>query len=116
MYYLFWSKFSSFEDADKDGIVDPIIVYGTRNEEGVYDNSRIKILIIYKGIKVFIRHQNSIEDRGRYMKIDKMFYTLPVSIQKNIKALMKRIVTTNNRIFTYGWEKNMAQKKTIFSE
>ena len=40
----FWTKYCEFNDLDGDGLVEPIIVYGTFGANG-YDDGRTKILI-----------------------------------------------------------------------
>ena len=111
----FWTKYSSFIDIDKDGIVEPVIIYGTNGYNG-YDDGRIKILIFYKGEKIAIRHQNSVFDEGRNTEVDAKFYKLPESIQNHVKKTMKTIMANNTGIFPNGWEKNMAKHKTAFDE
>lgn len=111
----FWTKYCSFEDIDKDGITDPILVYGTNGYNG-YDDGRIKILIFYKGEKIALRHQNGILDNERNTQVDAKFYALPLAIQNRVKAEMKKIMTNDHGIFPYGWENNMKKQKTKFSE
>ena len=111
----FWSKYCQFTDIDKDGLVEPIIVYGTAASNGMNDG-RIKILIYYKGQKVGIRHQNGISDGDRYTKVDKTFYTLPVSIQQQAQTIMTKIMDNGHGIFPYGWQEAMKNKKEFFDE
>ena len=111
----FWTKYSSFIDIDKDGIVEPVIIYGTNGYNG-YDDGRIKILIFYKGEKIAIRHQNGVLDEGRNTEVDAKFYKLPESIQNHVKKTMKTIMEHGKGIFPYGWEKNMKNHKTKFDE
>lgn len=111
----FWTRYSQFRDIDRNGTVHPILVYGTAgiNQTG---DGRIRILIYYKGQKIFIRHQNGIHDRERNTKVDKAFYSLPASIQSNVKTMMKKMADNNHAIFPYGWEKAMERKLTYFDE
>jgi len=111
----FWTKYSSFTDIDKDGIIDPVIVYGTYALNGS-DDGRIKILIFYKGGKIAIRHQNSVFDEGRNTEVDAKFYKLPESIQNHVKKTMKTIMDHDKGIFPNGWEINMKKHKTAFDE
>ena len=111
----FWSKYCSFTDIDKDGIAEPIITYGSKGDNG-FDDGRIKILIFYKGEKIAIRHQNGTLDDERNTQVDPKFYTLPSVIQEKVKSQMKKMMDNNLGIFPYGWEKNMKNKKTKFSE
>src|SRR4051812_1305073 len=69
----FWTKFCEVKDLDGDGIVEPLIVYGSAGLNGI-DDGRIKILLYYKGQKTAIRHQNSVLDDGRITDIDAAFY------------------------------------------
>jgi hypothetical protein len=111
----FWTKYSGFEDYDKDGLIEPVIVYGTSGANG-YSDGRVKILIYYKGQKVAIRHQNSDMDFGRETQVDKAFYNLPASLQTGVKHRMELIVEDQRAIFPNGWENAMQHKKTIINE
>ena len=102
-------------DFDKDGLIDPIIIYGTSGNNGTEDG-RIKILIYYKGKKHAIRHQNGSLDFERNTQVDADFYNLPISIQKHVRKVMKKMTDNNHAIFPYGWEENMDAKKTYFDE
>ncbi|QCX37905.1 hypothetical protein FF125_05450 [Aureibaculum algae] len=110
-----WTKYFSLNDYDKDGITDPIIIYGTfgMNDTG---DGRIKIVIYYKGNKRAIRHQNGILDDERHTQVDKEFYELPIEIQTNVKTLMKNINKNGHGIFPYGWEKAMKSKELKIDE
>lgn len=111
----FWSKYIELNDIDGDGIIEPIIIYGTEGINGTGDG-RIKILTYYKGKKMAIRHQNGELDSQRNTKVEKEFYDLPNSIQTKVKEIMKKIYDDNNAIFPYGWEKAMLNKKLTFDE
>lgn len=111
----FWTKYVSLIDVDNDGLVDPIVIYGTSGINGTEDG-RIKILIYYKGTKRAIRHQNSTLDLERNTQVDNTFYDLPIVIQNHLKALMKKMMDDNNVIFPYGWETAMKRKELKFDE
>lgn len=111
----FWTRYCQFEDTDKDGTCDPILVYGTRGDNG-FDDGRIKILIFYKGKKTAIRHQNGVLDSERSTKVDPSFYQLPPAIQTQVKTILKKITEVNHGIFPEGWEKAMTNKKTFIKE
>jgi len=111
----FWTKYVQFEDLDNDGIIEPIIVYGTFALNG-YSDGRIKFIINYKGKKYAIRHQNGILDDERNTQIDASFYTLPSSIQQSINATMELMTENEHAIFPYRWQKGMQQKKTELFE
>ena len=111
----FWTKFCSFRDIDKDGLVDPIIVYGTPGSNST-DDGRVKILLHHKGNKIVIRHKNGVLDDERHTQVDAAFYSLPVIIQNEVTKLMKEIVEIGYAIFPNGWEKNMKNHKLRFDE
>lgn len=110
-----WTKYLQLTDIDGDEIVEPIVVYGTKGENGISDG-RIKIIILYKSKKHAIRHQNSDQDAGRFTQVDKAFYTLPKKIQTTITQIMTQIANDGNGIFPYGWQNNMKLKKLKFDE
>ena len=111
----FWTKFSEFNDVDKDGLIDPIIIYGTAGMN-MYDDGRIKILVYYKGKKIAIRHQNGVLDGQRFTQVDEDFYTLPQVIQNHVKAIMKNLQDKQFAIFPDGWQNAMAKHKLKFDE
>lgn len=111
----FWTKYTQFEDYDNDGLMDPIVIYGTSGNNA-YDDGRIKFIIYYKGKKIAIRHQNGVLDDERDTRVDKAFYSLPVKLQSAVKQKMNLMVEKNHAIFPYGWQKAMQNKKTFFSE
>ncbi|SEV96478.1 hypothetical protein SAMN05428988_0843 [Chitinophaga sp. YR573] len=110
----FWTKLCEVKDLDGDGIVEPLIVYGSAGLNGT-DDGRIKILLYYKGQKTAIRHQNSVLDDGRITDIDAAFYTLPLPIQQHIRKLMKTLADKNFAIFATNYEAKM-NKKAIHIE
>lgn len=111
----FWTKHLRLEDFDDNGIVDPLVVYGTTGEYGTEDG-RLKILIYLNGIKYGIRHQNSEMDFGRNTKVDKSYYELSPRIQTYVSQLMRAIQDSGKTIFPAGWEDNMKKKKLYFDE
>ncbi|WP_031453696.1 YARHG domain-containing protein [Flavobacterium chungangense] len=111
----FWSRYIYVEDFDHDGIIDPIIIYGTSGLN-LYDDGRIKILLYYKGKKIGIRIQNGILDDERNFNVDADFYNLPKIIQEKIVAQMYLMVENNHSILPYGWQKKMAKKMTFIAE
>lgn len=112
----FWTKYISLTDIDNDGLIDPIIIFGTSSESNNMDDGRIKILCFYKNKKYAIRHQNSIYDDGRFTKVDKAFYQLPNSIQLQVKQIMEKIDENGVSNFPYGWQKAMKEKKLYINE
>lgn len=111
----FWSKYLKLEDLDEDGIIDPIIVYGTAGMNGTGDG-RIKILTYYNRNKRAIRHQNGTLDFQRNTQVDKLFYELPISIQDAVIAIMNQITTNQHGIFPAGWASAMGSEKLYFDE
>jgi hypothetical protein len=111
----FWTKFCVFQDIDKDGIADPILVYGTSGINGT-DDGRVKIVLYYKGKKILIRHKNGTLDEQRNTKVDAAFYSLPKPIQNQVTHLMRQIMESGAAIFPDGWENNMKKHKLEFSE
>jgi|SRR5215469_3948642 len=98
----FWTSYFDFKDFDNDGLIEPIIVYGTSAMNG-YDDGRIKFIIYYKGKKIAIRHQNGILDDERETKIDDTFFSLPPKLKDNIKSKMALMEKQNKAIFTQTW-------------
>ncbi len=111
----FWTKYCQFNDIDSDGIIDPVLVYGSIGLND-FSDGRIKILLFYKGQKVAIRHQNSDMDFGRSTEIDSLFYTLDASIQKQIIAIIQQLIDNHLAIFPYGWQYAMKKQKLKFDE
>lgn len=95
----FWTKYSDFKDFDNDGIIEPIIIYGTSALNG-YDDGRIKIIVYYKGQKFAIRHQNGILDNERKTQVDKAFYNLPKGIREAVKEKIQLMEKDGLAIFT----------------
>ena len=98
----FWTKYLDFKDFDNDGLVEPIIVYGTTAMNG-YDDGRIKFIIFYNGQKIAIRHQSGVLDDERQTQIDKAFYSLPQKLKDNIKSKMTLMKKQDKTIFTVTW-------------
>lgn len=111
----FWTKYASFDDLDKDGIIDPILVYGTSALNGT-DDGRVIITVQHKDVFYHIRHQNGILDDERHTNIDPAFYKLPNSVQEAVKQIIVAISNDNKAIFPHGWEDAMKAKKTIWRE
>lgn len=110
-----WTKFVDFGDHDNDGIVEPILVYGTSALNG-YDDGRIKILICGKAQKIGIRHQNGILDDERMTTVDATFYRLPISIQDAVRAKIVLMEEIDLAIFPHGWQDAMKQKELKWKE
>lgn len=109
----FWTKFFKLADLDNDGLIDPILVYGSTGEDA--DDGRLRIMTYYKGQKIALRHQEGTLDEERNTSVDKEFYTLPLKVRTAVRKLMTELeVDLVN--FPYGWEKAMDRKKTYIDE
>ena len=111
----FWTKYIEFKDFDNDGLIDPLIIYGTFGASG-FDDGRIKFIVFYRNKKFAIRHQNGVLDYERETQVDKAFYDLPESLQKDIKQKIELMMKNNQAIFPAGWQTAMKNKKTSFNE
>ncbi|HSC40038.1 MAG TPA: hypothetical protein VLD19_19275 [Chitinophagaceae bacterium] len=88
----FWTRFMEVKDLDKDGYIEPLLVYGSTNiaEEG--QGRRVKILLYYKGNKIAVRAvPGATDDDPRTLQIDKEFSTLPPPIQSYLHTLMRHM-------------------------
>ncbi|MRX40175.1 hypothetical protein GJU43_12885 [Flavobacterium sp. LC2016-23] len=85
----FWTKYCSVKDLDGDGHIDPVIVYGTRDENEYI--KRVKIITVYKDKKYAIRAVESDFDYGRSFKKDANWKLLPQKIQIAITKLVEKI-------------------------
>jgi hypothetical protein len=94
----FWAEYIEFTDFDGDGLIEPIIVYGSHSDSDLA-SGRIKFIIYYKGRKVAIRHQDSDLDEGRSTQIDKEFYTLPSKLKESIHTKMLAMNKADQGIF-----------------
>ncbi|HEX3078845.1 MAG TPA: hypothetical protein VHQ04_00215, partial [Puia sp.] len=74
----FWSKYNSNSDIDKDGLMEPIVIYGTKTIEGY---SRINIIIFYKGEKYSIKAHECDLDQCRTLKKSTQYGKLPQKIK-----------------------------------
>lgn len=111
----FFTKYLQLNDIDGDGIIEPIIVYGTLAANGLEDG-RVKIITVYKNKKSAIRHQSGTLDFERGLQLDKTFYQLPAAIQTEVTSLMEKMSNQNSIIFPAGWQKGFSEKKTVIKE
>lgn len=111
----FWNQYISFDDLDKDGLADPLIVYGTTAANG-FSDGRMKCMVFYKGEKIGVRHQNALQANERSTTIDKAFYSLPVALQTAVAQRMETMVKQQEAVFSSGWQKAMKNKRTYFDE
>ncbi|KQX15811.1 M949_RS01915 family surface polysaccharide biosynthesis protein [Flavobacterium sp. Root420] len=85
----FWTKYCSTKDLDGDGYIEPIIVYGTRNESD--EIKRLKIITIYKNKKYVIRAVECDLDYCRSFKKDANWNLLPQKIKIFVDKLVEKI-------------------------
>lgn len=111
----FWNQYIAFDDLDKDGLTDPLIVYGTSASNGISDG-RVKCMIFHKGEKIGVRHQNAIAVNDRNTTVDKAFYSLPASLQQAVGQRMEQMTKVKEATFSTGWQKAMKSKQTYFDE
>jgi len=98
----FWTHYIDFTDYDGDGIIDPIIVYGTQGDNG-YDDGRIKFIVYYHGKKYVLRHQNGVLDGQRQTQPGEGFNTLPSTIKKAIQTKMNEMTKKGQAIFAINF-------------
>jgi len=85
----FWTKYCSTKDLDGDGYIDPVIVYGTRNEN--IEIRRVKIITIYKNKKYAIRAVECDLDYCRTFKKDANWNSLPPKIKTYVDNLVAKL-------------------------
>ena len=85
----FWTKYCSTKDLDGDGYIDPVIVYGTRNENN--EIRRVKIITVYKNKKYAIRAIECDLDYCRSFKKDKDWNLLPQKIKTYVDNLVAKL-------------------------
>ncbi|MFZ6735729.1 M949_RS01915 family surface polysaccharide biosynthesis protein [Undibacterium sp. Ji42W] len=110
----FWSKLTEISDIDKDGSVEPILVYRFYNkkedrpaEQDAF-SGRIKIVMFYKGSKMVIRAITGTLDGERETTATDNFFALPVSVQKHLVKKMANMYEDN----LYGFD-NSYQFKPV---
>lgn len=96
----FWTKYCSTKDLDGDGYIDPIIVYGTRNEND--EISRVKIITVYKNKKYAIRAVECDLDDCRSFKKDQNWNTLPQKIKTYVDQLVVKLRKEQNLLLKDG--------------
>jgi len=111
----FWTKHCMLNDLDGDGMIDPVIIYGSSWMNGV-DDARVVITIFHRGKRYTIRHQNGTLDGERHMRVEQRFYTLPRSLRDSIVALMHRMEVVGICIYPDGWERALQRKKLVINQ
>ena len=77
-------------DYNGDGLVDPILEYGTFGINGTSDE--------------------------RNTQVDELYYQLPTGIQNRVQKIMESITDNDHGIFPYGWQTAMKNQKLRFDE
>jgi len=96
----FWTKYSTTKDIDGDGYIEPVIVYGTSDEDDYV--KRVKIITIYKGTKYVIRAVECDLDYCRSFKKDKNWNLLPQKIKTYIDQLVIKMRKEQNLLLKDG--------------
>jgi len=96
----FWTKYCSTKDIDGDGYIEPIIVYGTRNEDGYI--RRVKIITVYKNKKYVIRAVECDLDECRSFKKDQNWNSLPQKIKTYVDLLVVKLRKEQNLLLKDG--------------
>lgn len=85
----FWTKYCSIKDIDGDGYIEPVIVYGTRNEND--EIRRVKIITVYKNKKYVVRAVECDLDICRSFKKDSNWNSLPQKIKLYVDQLVVKL-------------------------
>ncbi|TGE23702.1 hypothetical protein E5K00_00375 [Hymenobacter aquaticus] len=109
----FWTKYCAFQDYDRDGEIDPILVYGTSAGD---DEGRIKLILYYRGRKIALRHQAGVLDIQRSIQVEKAFYALPAAMQAAVRHKLALLEKDNLTILPHGWPEAMRRKATVIND
>lgn len=96
----FWTKYCSNKDLDGDGYIEPVIVYGTRDEND--EIRRVKIITTYKNKKYVIRAVECDLDDCRNFKKDANWNLLPQKIKIYVDNLVEKIRKEQDLILKNG--------------
>ncbi|MCC9019193.1 M949_RS01915 family surface polysaccharide biosynthesis protein [Flavobacterium lipolyticum] len=96
----FWTKYCSTTDLDGDGLIDPVIVYGTRTEYN--EIRRVKIITIYQNKKYAIRAVECDLDYCRSFKKDSTWNLLPLKTKTYLNSLVERLRKEQNLLLKDG--------------
>lgn len=96
----FWTKYCSTKDIDSDGYAEPIIVYGTRDEDN--EIRRVKIITVYKNKKYVIRAVECVLDDCRSFKKDPNWNLLPQKIKIYVNQLAEKLRREQDLILKDG--------------
>ncbi|WP_341841048.1 M949_RS01915 family surface polysaccharide biosynthesis protein [Chitinophaga caseinilytica] len=84
----FTTSYCSFRDLDADGRIDPIIVYMTKDGNGI---RRVKVFVVYKNEKFAVRAVENEFDNGRSLRYAPGFDKLPAPIRSTVETLLQRM-------------------------
>jgi len=107
----FWTKYSYFYDLTNEGIITPVIVYGTNGLDAT-NQGRIMVVAYYRNKKCEIEIFESDLDEGRGFLVDRDFYALPGSIRKSIIDIIAKIEYDGNGYFPCNWRRAIEKNKT----
>ncbi|CAA9197479.1 M949_RS01915 family surface polysaccharide biosynthesis protein [Flavobacterium collinsii] len=96
----FWTKYCSTTDLDGDGLIDPVIVYGTRTEYN--EIRRVKIITISHNKKYVIRAVECDLDYCRSFKKDSTWNLLPLKTRTYLNSLVERLRKEQNLLLKDG--------------
>lgn len=96
----FWTKYCSTKDLDGDGYIDPVIVYGSKTENG--EIRRVKIITVYKNKKYVIRAVECDLDYCRSFKKDANWNSLPQKIKTHMDQLVVKLRKEQNLLLKDG--------------
>ncbi len=87
----FWTKYIEVQDMDKDGYIEPLVIYGSASKDEPGEYHRLKLLLYYKGNKIAIRAETGSDEGQRTLQHDKAFNDLPVPVQSHVMTLLRRM-------------------------
>ena len=110
-----WTKYFEVKDYNRDGLVDPIMVYGSFVTSSIH-NRRTRILVFYKGEKRILRHAESNYDFERITYVVPEFYGLPTGILDRVTTIMEQQEENGHALFPSYWKKRMKNRELIIKE
>lgn len=96
----FWTKYCTATDLDGDGLIDPVIVYGTKTEYN--EIRRVKIITVYQNKKYAIRAVECDLDYCRSFKKDSTWNLLPLKTKTYLNSLVERLRKEQNLLLKDG--------------
>ena len=108
----FLPKYFHIEDIDKDGIIEPIIIYGAMGEKG-YRDGWIKIVIKYKYDLHTIIINSSSASNEKSISLTSGFYFLPNSIQQKVISILEKIERDDLIDYPENWKEEFKRHETL---